>query len=45
MSVVTTPISFSSASAFAVADMLISSGLEHERQVRFLLVSGRRGDG
>jgi len=41
----TVPISFSSPSAFAVAEMPRSSVLEYERRVRFLLVSGRQDDG
>jgi hypothetical protein len=44
MSAVTVPISFSSPSAFAVAKMPRSSVLEHERRVRFLVVSGRQDD-
>ena len=45
MSAVTVPISFSSPSAFAVAEMPRSSVLEYERRVRFLVVSGRQDDG
>jgi hypothetical protein len=45
MTVGTIPLSFSSASAFAVAEMPRSSDLERERRVRFLIVSGRQDDG
>lgn len=45
MTAATIPISFSSASAFAVAEMPRSSDLEHERRVRFLIVNGRQDDG
>ena len=45
MTTATAPISFSSPSAFAVAEMPRSSVLEHERHVRFLVVSGRQDDG
>lgn len=45
MSAVTVPISFSSPSAFAVAEMPRSSVLEYERRVRFLVVNGRQDDG
>jgi hypothetical protein len=44
MTTATVPISFSSPSAFAVAEMPRSSVLEHGR-VRFLVVSGRQDDG
>ena len=40
----TAPISFSSPSAFAVAEMPRSSDLDRERRVRFLVVSGRQDD-
>ena len=45
MSAVTVPISFSSPSAFAVAELPRSSVLEYERRVRFLVVNGRQDDG
>ena len=45
MTVATVPITFSSASAFAVAEMPRSSALDAERRVRFLVVSGRQDDG
>ena len=45
MTTTTAPIRFSSPSAFAVAEMPRSSVLEHERCVRFLVVSGRQDDG
>lgn len=45
MSAVTVPISFSSPSAFAVAEMPRSSVLEYERRVRFLVVNGSQDDG
>lgn len=45
MTVATVPIRFSSASAFAVAEMPRSSALDGERRVRFIVVSGRQDDG
>jgi hypothetical protein len=45
MTTATAPISFSSPSAFAVAEMPRSSVLEHERRIRFLVLSGRQDDG
>jgi hypothetical protein len=45
MTAATVPLSFSSPSAFAVAEMPRPSDLERERRVRFLIVSGRQDDG